>query len=146
MSIDVTELRHRRGWLRARAQTHSKDKNLLISEMYPSRYLKAADVGRSRQLTVRKVHMEEVGQERETKPVMYFMDETRGLILNKTNCNAAASILRSADTANWVGKQLTLHVEAVHYAGRSTPGIRIRGGASPAQAVADDLDRDQVPF
>ena len=88
---------------------------MLISDMYPSKYLKAADVGRSRKLTVREVRMEEVG-------------------------------LCSADTADWVGKQLVLHVEAVHYAGRSTPGIRIRGGASPAQAGADDLDRDQVPF
>ena len=55
-------------------------------------------------------------------------------------------MLRSADTADWVGKQLVLHVEAVHYAGRSMPGIRIRGGTSPAQVVADALDRDQVPF
>ena len=60
------------------------------------------------------------------KPVVFFEDEEKGLILNKTNGLKIAAIIGSRDTNQWVGKAVTLFPTTVEFGGDSIAAIRVR--------------------
>ncbi len=63
-----------------------------VSEAFPSNYLKAADLNnRTVKVKIDKVVFEEIGQNRDKKPVMYFEKVKKGLVLNKTNATEIAA-------------------------------------------------------
>lgn len=101
-----------------------------LSEMYPSNLLKAADVtegGGEMQLKVVNIEMKEFDQDgggKETKPILIFEGDKR-MVLNKTNAHALAD-MHGDDTDLWIGKTITLIVQNVDFAGKSTPAIRIK--------------------
>jgi hypothetical protein len=98
-----------------------------VSEMYPSKYLKAADIGEGdRVLTISNVTCEEVGEDRERKPVVQFSDESKGLVLNKTNALRLEFVAGSDDTNDWRGLKITLYTELVSFGGKSGPAIRVK--------------------
>ena len=117
-----------------------------IGEIFPSKYLKASDIGSSKQYTNKGVTIEEVRQDRERKPVLHFEGEQRALVLNKTNAGTIAAILRSGDTTSWVGKTIALITEPVSFQGRTSPGIRVRAASTPEPVDVDVLGGDHVPF
>ena len=63
-----------------------------ISSMFSgSKYLKAADLnGGDKVVTIDRVVEEEVGLEKERKPVCYFSGLQKGFVLNKTNSDRLA--------------------------------------------------------
>jgi hypothetical protein len=64
-----------------------------INQLYPSRFLKAEDMnGEDVSYTIQGLELEEVGSDQEDKPVLYFKESDKGLILNKTNFKTIASI------------------------------------------------------
>ncbi len=104
-----------------------------ISEAYPSKYLKAADLaGQDRTVTIRACVQEELGQgsEMEVKPVLYFDGGQKGLVLNKTNAQAIAEDYGD-DTETWVGREIVLLVREVDFKGKLTPAIRVRVQTPP---------------
>jgi hypothetical protein len=108
-----------------------------LTTMFPSKYLKASDVdARGTRFVIARVTVEEVGPEREQKPLVYFENERRGLILNRTNGNAIADICGSEDAEDWTGHTIVLVSEPVFFAGRTNPGIRVRPPSAPLAAVA----------
>lgn len=119
-----------------------------ITAAFPSKTLRDADIESDMTLTMREVAIETVGQgkDAEEKPVLYFRETDKSLVLNKTNANTIAA-LYGADTDGWAGKQITLFGTEVDFAGKSTPAIRIRSkkpasGAAPVankQPVASDM-------
>ncbi len=100
-----------------------------ISGAFPSKYLKAADLGnRSVTVTIEKVVMENVGQEgqgEEYKPVLYFQGKSKGMVLNKTNAEAIAYV-HGDETDAWLGKPVELLTMMVPFQGRMVPGLRIK--------------------
>ncbi len=133
-----------------------------LSEMFPSRYLKAADCDESDLvLTVREIKSEQVGQgkDAEDKYVLYFEETEKGLVLNKTNSNTIAK-LHGDDTDDWEGKKIALYATEVEFQGQVSLGIRVRlqaprakGKAAKAEAAAlipavgdDDDDEAGPPF
>ena len=100
-----------------------------ISGAFPSKYLKASDLGdRSLTVTIDNVVIENVGQEgsaEEHKPVIYFAGKQKGLVLNKTNAEAIAYVYGD-ETDAWLGKPVEIFTMMVSFQGRMTPGIRIR--------------------
>jgi len=79
-----------------------------------SSFLKADDLRDSgpRTLTV-KSHAKEVLKGRDGKPdenkvVLRFVEDDRGVTLNKTRFEACIDIFGTTDADNWVGKQITL--------------------------------------
>jgi hypothetical protein len=99
-----------------------------ITEMYPSRFFRAADVPkRGITLVIENVTQEEVNGDGETKQrkwALKFKGEDRLLVLNKTN----ASILAEAfgnNTDGWLNKPIALRTEKVSFGGRMTDGIRV---------------------
>lgn len=128
-----------------------------LNEMYPSRWLAAAeipDVGQT--VTVRRIQLEEIGDGE--KWVLYFEELNKGLVLNKTNSQTIAS-LYGDDTDDWEGNQITLFPTQVDFQGKQVDAIRVRNrkpqmakpaakaGKKPVVTQADvDGERDDIPF
>lgn len=112
-----------------------------INSMFPSKYLRAgADVPAEEVvvLTIRETKVETVGREDEAeqKPVVYFKETEKGLVLNKTNAGAISKALASDDYATWPGKRISIAATDVEYAGKVTLGLRVRTTPPKADAVA----------
>lgn len=107
-----------------------------ISNAYPSKYLRSADIGdKTWRLKIGRVAVENVGGENEDhKPVVYFEGAAKGMVLNKTNAEAIAFV-HGDETDNWLGKEIEVFTMMVQYQGRSQPGIRVR--AMPGQSVPE---------
>jgi hypothetical protein len=107
-----------------------------MNDMYPSKYLRAADIGDGeRTLTVATVSFEEVGEDRENKPVVRFSDEKKELVLNKTNAERLAYIAGTDESNEWAGLKITLYTELVTFGSKSAPAIRVRNTRVPKPAI-----------
>ena len=106
------------------------------SDMYPSRWLKAADVARPALATIRNVTIEEV-VEGEQKPVLHFAGTLKPMVLNRTN-TASIAELYGEDTDGWNGKAVVLYSAKVQFQSKLVDAIRIRAPrlAAPAPAPA----------
>ena len=111
-----------------------------ISEAFPSNYLKAADLNnRTIKLKIDKVVFEEIGQNKDLKPVMYFVDTKKGLVLNKTNAEQIGGVYGQHLEA-WSGKEIELFSQMVPFQGQSVAAIRVRGVAErPAGELNDPI-------
>jgi hypothetical protein len=96
-----------------------------INDAFPSKYLKAADIPEGNPVvTIRVVTTEEVGRDKEERPVLYFEGEEKGIILNKTNATNISK-LYGYETEDWPGRQVALGVAMVDFQGQSVEAIRI---------------------
>ena len=107
-----------------------------INSLYPSTYLKSADVKAQPIIATIKNVAPEVIADNETKPVIYFNELDRGMVLNKTNGMMIAAFY-GTETSAWTGQQIELYSEPVAFQGRIVDSIRVRRPvAAAAQAVA----------
>lgn len=125
----------------------------------PSKYLKAADLdGRPRLVTIKRFSVEK--SDTEKFPVVWFVEEDKGLRLNVTNGKKIESIAGSSDPARWAGKRVVMYPTETELRGETVDCIRVREpkpGAklppapepeyeqSPAEATEYQAD-DDVPF
>jgi hypothetical protein len=101
-------------------------KTMTKNEIYPSRWIKAADLDREGEnVTIRNVTVEEVGENREKKPVIEFDELDRNLIVNVTNWNTIAEITGQADSDNWPGRKIKLVRVRVPFGGKTVEAIRV---------------------
>ncbi|MGI9294511.1 MAG: hypothetical protein ACR2PS_11070 [Pseudomonadales bacterium] len=95
-----------------------------LDQMYPSKYIKADDLGNARvTVTVQAVVFEDIGNN-EMKPVMKFMAHDKGMVLNKTNATLCGSIWGD-ETDTWQGKTLDLFAAPVMFQGKSVMGLSV---------------------
>ncbi len=98
-----------------------------IESAFPSKYLKAADLnGHPVKVTLNTWAIEEVGQKREQKLVVYFQGKQKGFVLNKTNAKMIAKIAGSLDTDQWSGTTIVLVPTEVEFQGDLVESIRVR--------------------
>lgn len=125
-----------------------------IDSAFPSDYLKAADVDGRTPYTITEVKQEEIGQKRDSRPVIYFEEVQQGLVLNKTNMRVIADAY-GLETDEWIGQQIVLYEKMVEFEGKEVPAIRVKLPirAKPAPAAArkkpaafDKQMDDEVPF
>lgn len=126
-----------------------------INQSFESKYLKAdGDLPEEGNLvlTMSHVDMEDVGagDKQEMKPVLYFKDHKRSLVLNKTNASTITS-LYGPETDEWAGKKIALFAQEVDFQGRQVLAIRVRmkkptAAAAPAPAAPKPTDDDNDPF
>lgn len=132
-----------------------------MNDVYPSKYLAAdSDVPEEGQLvvTIDEVKVERLGQgnDAEDKPVAYFKETKKGLVLNKTNWTQIAKVLGADDSDDWINRRIALFSTDVTFGSEMKRGIRVSGkapkGAAPRQpepaavgAPADD-DDEAPPF
>jgi hypothetical protein len=95
-----------------------------INEAFPSKYLKAADIEGSPIVTIAGIENEEVGKDKEVRPVLYFEGEDKGIILNKTNATNISKAY-GYETDDWIGKQVQIGTTMVDFQGQSVEAIRI---------------------
>ncbi len=126
-----------------------------IMDEFPSKYLKASDVEDEHPTaTIRHITREEVGRTKDMRPIVYFDEFEKGVVLNKTNATNISKLYGS-DTDNWIGKSVVLGTAIVDFNGESAPAIRIwppknkAGKPSvnrPLGTVAAHDDVGQRPF
>ena len=92
---------------------------LLASSFDKSQFLKAADLEREKKFRIKNATEELVGTEaqKEKKLVVWFTNDERGLVLNKTN-NRTIRGAFGDDTAGWVGKIIAVFPTTVDFAAR----------------------------
>lgn len=91
-----------------------------------SQFFKKEDLRGPRVLTITNSERDEIGRgdDRETKRVLYFEEDPRGVVLNKSRFTQLVEITGSADSDQWVGKKITLVVDPnVKYAGKKVGGL-----------------------
>ena len=97
---------------------------LRVSDAFPSKFLKAEDLkGQTARLTIDHVEMDEVGDGQ--KPIVYFKDAKKGLVLNVTNARAIAT-LAGDDMSNWANMPIELFSVPTSFQGRMVDGLRVR--------------------
>lgn len=130
-----------------------------VSDMMPSKWLKASDVDEDGIiLTIRTVEEETIGQgaNAEDKWVLYFKELDKGMVLNKTNMTTIAKLCGD-ETDEWEGKRITLYSTETLFEGKTVECIRVKSkppkaaAAKNSKAAAsvtgdDPVDEDQIPF
>ena len=112
-----------------------------MAELFPSKYLKAIDLDADEVFTMESLKQEELGDE--AKPVVYFEEIDKGLVLNRTNANMIAS-QHGQDTEKWAGKRITLFATEVDFRGQQTLAIRVR--MRPPRKRKSKVTDDDIPF
>jgi hypothetical protein len=118
-----------------------------VSDVYPSQWLRAADIEDPIRETIKSVTMEEIVQG-ESKAVMHFMGHTKPLVLNKSKSNAIAAVYGD-DTDAWTGKQIKLIRTQVLYQGKMVDSIGVilpKAQLAPVPDPAKAAEPDDVPF
>ena len=95
-----------------------------ISEAFPRRFHRADDVNEPTTLEVVQVLVEHFSNG--NKPVVYFAEDEKGLVLNPTTFRQIAEVIGEDDTEHWSGHEITLVREQTVIDGKSTPCIRVR--------------------
>ena len=96
------------------------------SELHPSKYLRASDLGEKPVLyTMTFVQMESVADGEEKKPVLYFTKQKKGLVLNKTNKKVIMAAYGD-ETDEWEGKPIVLFPAMVNFRDDLVEAIRVR--------------------
>ena len=96
--------------------------------MYDRNYIAAFDLnGKDVTLEIEKVEGVTLTSQKGTnkKPVVRFKGAEKGFVLNKTN-GRVISRLFGNDTAQWVGKSITLYPSTVEAGGETMDCIRVR--------------------
>jgi hypothetical protein len=90
------------------------------------RRLKAENLGPnwSAKARIRDVTFEQIGDDR--KPVLYFENQDKGLVLNATNIDALVAIFGTDESEAWIGHVVELFTTGTTFQGRQTLGIRVR--------------------
>ncbi len=107
-----------------------------MNDLYPSKYLKAEDITQPLLVTISGLAQEEVGQSRDRRPVLYFSELAKGLILNKTVYIEIANHLGQEDTDNWRGGKIQLVRGMTQFQGKPIACIRTRSVTVPPPAPA----------
>lgn len=102
----------------------------------PSKYLNGSDVGGQLfELVIKSIVMEKMENDGAMKPVMYFTNAQKGLVVNATNWDNMAVVYED-ESENWIGKTVEMYTEATRTPnGQPTRGVRIRPVAGPDTAA-----------
>ena len=126
-----------------------------INDAFPSKYLKASDLPEegSQEFTIEKIQIEEIGRNKEKKPVIYFEEDHKGLVCNKTNARTIAKVLGTEEFEDWTGKSISLYRAEVDFQGEMVESIRVKSKTAkkPHRSVdinepSSEVDDDGVPF
>jgi hypothetical protein len=130
--------------------------DLLASNYDKSRFLKAADLKSEKKFKIKDVTEELIGDEQEKKPALWFTNDERGLVLNKTNIRTLAGAYGDP-MKDWIGKIIVVFPTMANFRGRMVDALRVRipppkqaaGNGQTAAAtpkpVVDDEFEDEPP-
>ena len=104
------------------------------SDAFPSRFFKALNLkNKPRRVVIDHVGHEELNDEE--KHILYFRDEPKQLVLNKTNWETIEEL--HGDSEDWPGQAIELFADKTTYQGKRTDCVRVRAAtkAKPAKST-----------
>jgi hypothetical protein len=118
----------------------NEDPDMTRDEVFPSKYLKAADLkGKPRIVKIESAPYETLkgldGKETR-KIVLYFENVPKSLPLNATNFDAVCDATGFPDTEDWPEHQIELYPSKTTMGGKTMDCIRIRRPSSRPMAAA----------
>lgn len=123
-----------------------------INKVFVSKFIRALDIDeladeatQTAVVTIDRIEMQEVGQEEQEKPVLYFRGIEPGLVLNKTNATTLSKLLGN-ETDEWGGKSIGLFTTEVDYAGQQVLAVRVRLKLPKAKGKAVEEEPVALPF
>jgi hypothetical protein len=100
---------------------------LLASSYDQTRWLKAADLPTEKKFRIKSVTVEEIGigKDKETKLVVWFTNDPRGLVLNRVNNRTIRGAFGDA-CDGWAGKVIAVFPTTAEFRGTMKPALRVR--------------------
>ena len=143
-----------------------------VTDLYPSKseWLKCEDVpDEGLTATIDSYEIKDFNNDgkRDRKPVLYFREDIKALVLNKTNAGTITTLVGSDELDDWIGHKITMVPREVEFAGKQVWAIRIslprrtanraavaaqaptRGRAAAAEldaAAPPAVTEDDIPF
>jgi hypothetical protein len=79
-------------------------------------------------LTIKSVGVEKISpQSDDTSPVLWVIEDKRGVVLNKTRYEQIAEIFGSPDTDKWIGNKVVAFLDpSVKFGGKKVGGIAFK--------------------
>lgn len=116
------------------------------NDVFPSKYLKAEDdvflggevIATIKDVVIEKLTSREKGDE--NKPIMYFKEIPKGLVINKTNWGICEKLFSADDSDQWIGERVALVTVDVDAFGDVVRAIRVKN-QKPVADRATLLDR-----
>ncbi len=97
-----------------------------INDAFQSKRIRATDLrGQTHVVTIDRYAFEDMGGGDGMKPVLYFRNREKGLVLNKTN-GLAIGVIHGEDMDAWAGKAIELYPDTVPFQGQIVPCVRVR--------------------
>ena len=144
-------------------QTNTENTHTMpdISQMAESKFLKRADVGAGKLLTIESVVQKNVAKQNEApenKWCVSFLEVDKPLVLNRVNSELIAMITGERNSDNWGGFKIVAYDDpSISYGGKLVGGIRVRAPrgaaaqkpppAKPPQAeLPEDEAGSEIPF
>ena len=136
------------------SRTQPRDREMNINQISEGKYLKKDDVEPPITVTITNVTHENLAREGEVPEMKYVLNfkEAKPLVMNMTNGQLIAHVLKSEETDNWIGKQITLYNDpSVSFGGKLTGGVRVLVTPTQPQQAAgfEDMHEDvtkDIPF
>jgi hypothetical protein len=105
-----------------------------LDELFPSKYLAAVDAQEEKIVTINSIEIELLKnkdtEKDEPKPILYFDEFDKGMVLNKTNKNTLQSLYGNS-IEELVGKRVILYAPICESFGKSAPALRIKAQRPP---------------
>ena len=100
---------------------------LLASNYDQSRFLKAEDLPTEKKFKIKLVTEEEIGigKDKERKLVVWFTDDSRGLVLNRVNNRTIRAAYGDA-CDGWADKIIVVFPTMAEFRGTMKPALRVR--------------------
>jgi hypothetical protein len=123
---------------------------LLASEFDRGRFLKATDLTGDARFKIKTVTVETLGPDKDRKLVVWFTNDSRGLVLNKTNIRALTPVLGD-DTRIWEGAVITVFPTTTTLGANTVPCLRVRppkvsvAAPEPAPSVMSPASQGASP-
>jgi hypothetical protein len=118
-----------------------KATNMNRNDLFPSKYFKASDLnGKPIDLVIKSAGLETLKNMQggnESKLVLGFINQSKSLVINRTNYDAIAD-LYGDDTDAWNGKKIQLYPDKANVGGKSVAAVRVR--ATTGDALNDSID------
>ena len=132
----------------------NKETDMNLDDLVPttSKYLAKEDVGTGMNLTIAGFKRQTVGQgaDADERAVMYFKEDVKPMVLNKTNKNRLKHYLGGNTTEQVIGAVINVYNDPdIEFGGEIVGGLRIRAKVEEQKIAPprmDDFDDDSIPF
>jgi hypothetical protein len=110
--------------------------------LYPSRFVRSSDlIGKPDQTkTIKKVVLEELGEDKKSKAVVTFSDAKKEWVLPRT-CAEALVLMFGRDVEKWLGKRVTLFAQEGAGFGGDGYAVRVRGSPDISKELTASIQR-----